>query len=185
MGEPTPIPLVPIPIALDSPEFSSLLRWPFQDSFVGRLLRSDIPQRVQFNWCRIWVSSDADSRLVGFGTLDLCKDYSGFTGGQSHTYIPLLAKNPTIKSMGFGTFILGHLISEAALIVRRGRSGWFDDLLFLDVYTGNDKAIGLYDRAGFVKVIDQPIEDPDEGGRGYFIMAKRVSIAARNTPLPS
>ena len=150
-----------------------------------RLLCSDVPQRVQFNGCKIWAYADSDTGLVGFGTLDFCKDYSGLADGLFQTYIPLLARHPTIESRGYGTFILGHLVSEAALLVRRCRPGWVSDLLFLDVYTGNNKAIELYERAGFVKLTEEPIEDPDEGDKGYFVMAKtRISIAPRNTPTP-
>ena len=41
-----PVPLIPVPIALDSPEFTAILGWPFADSFVLRLLQTDIPSKL-------------------------------------------------------------------------------------------------------------------------------------------
>jgi ribosomal protein S18 acetylase RimI-like enzyme len=174
MCDTTPIPLKPILIDLESPEFAAIAGWPFVDPFVGRLLRDDIPQRVRFNNCRIWIYRDPSDRLVGFGTLDVCNDYYGFTGGVSHPYIPLLAVNPTIKSLGYGTSIVRHLIGEAALLAYRGSC---HDLLFLDVYTTSKRAIDLYDRCEFVILTEVPLIDALDGNKEYFVMAKRVSIA--------
>src|SRR5438105_3664538 len=116
MAHGPPIPLTAVLIQLDSPEFEAISGWPFADRFVRRLLQDDIPQRVQFNNCTIWTYRDPDGRLVGFGTLDVCGDCREFTGGKPHLYIPLLAVNPTIKSLGYGTSIVHHLIDEAALL---------------------------------------------------------------------
>lgn len=174
MGERITIPLTPIPIEIDSPEFEAISGWPFADPFVGRLLRYDIPQRVRSNEGRVWVYRDPEGRLVGFGALDICGDYRERAGGRSHPYIPLLAVNPSFERLGHGTSIVRHLIGEAALLVPRpGCSA----VLFLDVYATSTKAIELYDRCGFIKLIDEPIPDEDEGGKPYFIMARRVSIA--------
>jgi len=174
MCDRTPILLTPGAIDLDSPEFSAISGWPFADLFVGRLLRDDIPQRAMFNNGRVWVYRDPDGRLVGFGTLDVCEDYSGYTAGRPHPYIPLLAVNPTIKSLGYGTSIVQHLIGEAALLASRGGC---HDVLFLDVYTTSVKAIELYDKCGFMKLTDEPVADPLEDGKSYYVMAKRVAIA--------
>src|SRR5690349_850202 len=95
----TPIPLSPAPIGLRSPEFAAISGWPYADPFVSRLLAGDIPQRVLYGNCRVWVYRDPQSQMVGFGTLDVCDDYQEYTGGRPHTYIPLLAVNPTIRSL--------------------------------------------------------------------------------------
>jgi hypothetical protein len=71
MADRPPIPLTPILIGLDSPEFEAISGWPFADPFVRRLLQEDIPQRVQFGNCAIWTYRDPEGRLVGFGTLDV------------------------------------------------------------------------------------------------------------------
>ncbi len=180
MTDLTPIPLTPILIELDSPEFQTISDWQFEDSFVGRLLRDDIPQRVQFNDCKLWVYHDPDSRVVGFGTIDVCKDYSEYVDRRPHPYIPLLAKNPTLKSLGYGTSIVRHLIGEAVLLVHRYTPGMCSDVLFLDVYTSSERAIRLYHNSGFVKLTDEPLQDPDHGGKPYIVMAKRVSVAKSN-----
>ena len=175
MSDRTTIPLTPVPIHLDSPEFGEISGWPFEDPFVGRLLREDIPQRVQFNNGLVWVYRDPDNRLVGFGTIDVCDDYREYTAGRPHPYIPLLAVNPSIESRGYGTSIVRHLIGEAALLACRRRGS--HDVLFLDVYTTSVKAIALYDRAGFTRLVQEPIPDPSEQGKAYIIMGKRVSVA--------
>jgi GNAT superfamily N-acetyltransferase len=176
-----PIPLTAALIELDSPEFAAISGWPFTDPFVSRLLKNDIPQRVVFGHCRIWTYRDPDSRLVGFGTLDICSDCREYTGGKLHPYIPLLAVNPTIKSLGYGTSIVRHLIDEAALFALRGQC---HEVLFLDVYTTNDRGIRVYTECGFVTISPQPIPDPDEGGMSYIVMAKRVSISPPSTEPP-
>jgi ribosomal protein S18 acetylase RimI-like enzyme len=167
--------LTPIPINLDSVEFAAICGWPFADSFVVRLLRDDIPQRVQFGNCRIWIYRDPGARLAGFGTLDVCDDYREFTGGRPHPYIPLLAVNPTVKSLGYGTSIVRHLIEEAALLACR--PGECHDVLFLDVYTTSEKAISVYGACAFEQITESPIQDLQEGGKSYIVMAKRVSIS--------
>ncbi len=174
MSDRTPIPLTPILIDLASREFEAISGWPFADPFVARLLREDIPQRVQFGYCRIWLYRDPDGRLVGFGTLDMCDDCREFTGGKFHPYIPLLAVNPTIKSLGYGTSIVRHLIDEAAVLACQSLC---HEVLFLDVYTSSVKAIKVYADCGFAEVNPEPIPDPQEGGKTYLVMAKRVAIA--------
>jgi GNAT superfamily N-acetyltransferase len=175
MSDRTPIPLIPALIRLGSAEFEAISGWPFADPFVLRLLRNDIPQRVQFGNCRIWIYRDPEGRLVGFGTLDVCDDYRMYTSGRAHPYIPLLAVNPTIKSLGYGTTIVQHLIAEAALLACR--PGGCHDVLYLDVYTTSSKAIEVYTACGFVSVTPEPIPDVQDGGKLYIVMAKRVTIA--------
>lgn len=175
MSERPPIPLTPVPIEIDSKEFDTIANWPYSDPFVSRLLRADIPQRVQFGNCRIWIYRDPDGQSVGFGTLDVCEDYGEFTGGAFHPYIPLLAVNPTIKSLGYGTSIVRHLTDEAALLACRPNG--CHDVLYLDVYTTSEKAIGLYTSAGFAQITPEPIVDAQEGGKLYIVMAKRVAVA--------
>jgi GNAT superfamily N-acetyltransferase len=156
-----PIPLTAVLIELDSPEFAAISDWPFADAFVGRLLQNDIPQRVVFGNCGIWTYRDPDARLVGFGTLDICGDCREYTHGKLHPYIPLLAVNPTIRSLGYGTSIVRHLIDQAALLALRGLC---HDVLFLDVYTTNNKAIRVYTECGFVIITPEPMPDPEEEG---------------------
>lgn len=76
--------------------------------------------------------------------------------------------------MGYGTTIVRHLIDEAALLARQGSC---HDILFLDVYTSNVKAISVYAACGFVDITPAPIPDPQESGKAYIIMARRVAIA--------
>jgi GNAT superfamily N-acetyltransferase len=175
MAHGPPVPLTAVLIGLDSSEFQAISGWPFADAFVRRLLQEDIPQRVQFGNCSVWTYRDPDGSLVGFGTLDRCGDCSEYTGGKLHPYIPLLAINPTIKSRGFGTGIVRHLIDEAALLALRGLC---HDVLFLDVYTTNEKAIRVYTECGFAIVSPEPVRDPQESGKTYIVMAKRISVAS-------
>jgi hypothetical protein len=46
------------------------------------------------------------------------------------------------------------------------------------VYTTSEKAIRVYTECGFATVSPEPISDPQEGGKTYIVMAKRVSIAS-------
>ncbi len=173
MAHDSPIPLTPVLVGLNSPEFEAISGWPFADPFVARLLQEDIPQRVQFGNCRIWIYRDPEGRLVGFGTLDVSDECREYAEGRLHPYIPLLAINPTIKSLGYGTSIVRHLSDEAALLAFQGLC---HDVLFLDVYTTSKKAIQVYEVCGFACVTPEPIPDPVEGGKTYVVMAKRVSI---------
>lgn len=175
MSDLAPIPLTPTQVRPGTPEFEEIAAWPFADPFVARLLRTDIPQRARFGNCRVWVYCDPQGQPVGFGTLDVCDDYRGCTGGLPHPYIPLLALNPTIKSLGYGTTIVGHLIDEAALSAARG--GCYD-MLFLDVYVASEKAVKLYLKCEFVQITPDPIPDAQEGGKPYLVMARRVGVAA-------
>lgn len=174
MSHGLPIPLSPVLIGLESPEFETISGWPFADSFVKRLLQEDLPQRVQFGNCKIWAYRAPNGQLVGFGSLDVSTECLEFTQGKAHPYIPLLAINPLIRSLGYGTSIVRHLIDEAALLTLRGHC---HDVLFLDVYTSSEKAIRVYTDCGFVTVTPEAIVDPQEGGKSYIIMAQRVSIS--------
>jgi len=168
-----PIPLTAARIEPDSPEFQAICGWPFADAYVSQLLQSDIPQRVVFGNCSVWAYREPGGSLVGFGTLDISEDCQLYTRGKLHTYIPLLAVNPTIKSLGYGTGILQHLIDEATLLAL---AGLCHDVLFLDVYTSNHKAIDLYARLGFEQISPEPIADSAQPGQEYIIMARRESI---------
>lgn len=175
-----PIPLTPVRIVPGDEAYEAILTWPFAaDPFyegqVTRLLRNDIPVRVQYSFGLVWVYNDPNGNSVGFGTLDVCKDYERFTGGLFHSYIPLLAVNPSFQRLGHGKSIVQHLIGEAVLIARSPAD--FSDLLFLDVYTANTAAISLYEKQGFeILNLDCPIQDTQENNEPYFIMAKRVSL---------
>ena len=167
--------VTPSLIELDAPEFKEISSWRFADDYVGRLLSSDIPQRAVYGNGLIFGYRDPGGLLVGFGTIDVCDDYRSYADGQMHTYIPLLAVNETMQGKGFGRSILHHLIAEAALA--RQRAGNCHEVLFLDVYVDNGKAISLYEKCGFRRITTEPIQDPDENGRFYVVMAKRIAIS--------
>jgi ribosomal protein S18 acetylase RimI-like enzyme len=175
MSDFTRVPPTPVVIELGSHEFREICGWQFANSYVGRLLRDDIPRRMRRRAGRIWVYRDQRDHLVGFGTIDVNDHYSDYTDGRLHPYIPLLAVNPMMGRQGYGTSIVEHLIGEAAMMAREQDHCY--DVLFLDVYTSNTGAITLYEKCGFEKVSDQPSLDPDENNEPYFIMAKRVSVA--------
>jgi len=175
MADRTPIPLTPFSVELGTPEFSEICGWHFDDPYIGRLLRDDIPQRMLFGKGQTWVYRDPEKRLVGFGTIDVCDEYGPFTGGCLHPYIPLLAVNPGSRGHGHGTSIVRHLIGEAAILARL-QSG-VHDVLFLDVYVANERAIRLYRKCGFETITAESIPDPLENGAPYIIMAMRVSVA--------
>ena len=143
--------LQPRQIRPRDPLFNQLLSWPFHEPYVGRLLRNDIPQRARNGNGRIWVYEDDLSKtIVGFGTIDVCPEYSKLTGGQFHPLIPLLAVHPLHEGRGYGGFIVDHLIGEAVLLARQPHAGCCD-LLFLDVYESNIRAVYLYEKRGFVR----------------------------------
>jgi len=160
-------------------EYDEILNWRYSDdeAFVSRLLKNDIPQRIQYKNGSLWVYRDRNNVLVGFGSLDFCDEYAQFANDGPHPYIPLLAVNPSMRGHGYGKQILNHLIDQAALVWAYNPQSC--DRLFLDVYTTNKTAIGLYQRFGFIEINGEPIPDPDQGGETYIIMARRISIAQR------
>ena len=180
-----PIPLTAVRTAPGETEYQALLAWPFPakpfyEGQLIRLLQNDIPHRVmyRYSFVLVWVYRDQDGNTVGFGTLDVCKDYTRFTGGKVHCYIPLLAVNPAFQKRGHGRSIVEHLTAEAVLIAQSPAD--ISDVLFLDVYTANQTAISLYDKCGFVTMNpDAPIPDPQENNEMYFIMAKRVAVSSQ------
>jgi ribosomal protein S18 acetylase RimI-like enzyme len=174
MSDITPINLLAVPIALDSPEFTAICDWPFQDDYVRRVLRDDVRWRVHRGTGRVWIYLNPEGELAGFGTIDECRDYGDYTEGQLHPYIPLLAVNPAMQGRGYGRYIVRHLVDLAAILA--SGPGGCRDILFLDVYTDNTVAIRLYEKCGFRVIEPEPRSDPDEGGRPYFIMAMRVSV---------
>jgi ribosomal protein S18 acetylase RimI-like enzyme len=103
----------------------------------------------------------------------VCGDCREYAEGNLHPYIPLLAVNPTIKSKGYGTSIVRDLIDGSAILASLNLC---HDVLFLDVYTTNQKAIDVYTECGFRTISPAPIPDPQEEGKTYVVMAKRVSI---------
>ena len=176
MTDRVPVHLTPSIVALGSDEYKAISAWPYSDAFVPRLLTDDIPYGLVFSQCRMWVYKDPAGQIVGFGTLDLCRVHDTFTSGQLHTYIPLLAVNPSMQGKGYGTSILRHLTDEAAIAATQ--SSVCHDMLFLDVYTSSEPAIKMYEKSGFVVVSPSPILDELEGGKPYIIMARRVSVAS-------
>ncbi|MGP0067543.1 MAG: GNAT family N-acetyltransferase [Isosphaeraceae bacterium] len=166
------IPLTPCLIQLDSPEFKEILEWTFADSYVSRLLQNDIPNRMQFGKGRTWIYRDPHGRIAGFGIIDVCEEYSEYTAGMPHPYIPLLAVNSEMGGRGHGKSIVLHLIDEAVRLAHIEQI--CSDVLFLDVYVDNFVAIRLYAKAGFANVKQEPIPDPSEGNKPFFIMARRV-----------
>jgi ribosomal protein S18 acetylase RimI-like enzyme len=181
MAPSQPIPLNAVRTAPGQPEYQSLLAWPFaaQPFYEGqvlRLLQNDIPHRVMYGVGLVWVYRNPAGETIGFGALDVCKEYEQFTGGKYHTYIPLLAVHPAFQKRGHGRSIVEHLITEAVWIAQS--PGDFSDLLFLDVYTANQGAISLYNKCGFVALNSSaPIPDPQENNEAYILMARSLAVA--------
>src|SRR6185437_2693094 len=170
--------LRPIQIDASHSIFEEFRRWPFSDSFVSRLLRDDIPQRLLFSNALLWAYQDTDENdLVGFGCIDVCTEYQQFTGYEPHPYIPLLAVNPGREGRGYGKAIVRHLISVSAYLASQKEPACHD-LLFLDVYVTSTRARALYEKSGFVIVSAQPIYDEIEKN-SYLVMAQRVSQGSR------
>jgi ribosomal protein S18 acetylase RimI-like enzyme len=178
MSETAPVSLDAIPIKLNSPEYQQdICGWPYPDSYVGEMLQSEIPDRVSTGKGRVWAYRDSNREIVGFGTMDICSDYSYLTDDvRPHTYIPLLAVNPQKQGNGFGTFIIRHLVDEATVTVSES-GGDCHGFLFLDVYDWNTRAISLYEKHGFLKINTTPELD-EKRNQSYFVMALDVSIAA-------
>ena len=153
-----------------SPEYEQVAAWPFEDRFVSRLLSEDIPQRMQYSNCRLWRYLNPNSDNVGFGTLEVSRYYSEYTSGLPHLYIPLLALNPNAGRYGYGTSIVKHLIREAAKIMTGIPLCY--PLVFLDVYTDSLDAIRLYDKCGFLRLVETAILDEQAEGKPYYIMTK-------------
>jgi ribosomal protein S18 acetylase RimI-like enzyme len=181
MSTSQPIPLTAVRTLPDQPAYRAILGWqfaeePFYEGQVKSLLQSDIPQRILFGACAFWVYQDPDGNSVGFGTLDVCKDYACYTDEKSHTYIPLLAVNPAFQKRGHGRSIVQYLIAEAVLCAQSPAT--ISDILFLDVYTANKPAISLYEKCGFVILNpDSPIQDPQENNESYIVMATKAAVA--------
>ena len=100
-------------------------------------------------------------------------DCGEFTSDQLHTYISILGVNASMQGRGFGRAIVRHLIAEAAILALTV-SGCHD-VLFLDVYADNQKAIHLDEACGFRRLTSESIPDSREDGRPYIIMGTRVS----------
>ncbi len=173
MSDRTPIPLTPILIPHDSPEFREIRDWPFADPYIGRLLREDIPRHVILWDCQIWIYHDPDGQTVGFGTIDVCDDYYDFTRNQLHPYIPLLAVNPSMEGRGHGRWIVRDLIDKAGILARIEGC---HNVLYLDVYAENEKAIKLYEKCGFMKTKDEPRLDSREADKPYIIMFQQLFV---------
>ena len=164
-----PVPLDAVSVGLGGPIYAAISAWPYADAFVGRLLGDDLPRRVRLGSCRVWAYREPSGQLAGFGSLDTCADYGWITGGTPHLYISLLAVNPTIKSMGYGTTIVRHLLTEAEKSARDGDVP--SPVVYLDVYTASEKTIGLYAKWGFEPVTG-PLADDLAGGLAYVVMAR-------------
>ena len=50
------------------------------------------------------------------------------------------------------------------------------DILYLNVYIDGLKARALYEKSGFETIRSVPIADPEERGRVFVVMAKRVGV---------
>lgn len=166
----TPL-LRPTGIHRGHPAFAEACGYNYAQGFVARLLATDIPQLMAWKNCQFYVFHNSDDELVGFGTLHKSDQWSSLVGGKEHYYIPLLAVRKEHEGKKYGKFILNHLIETAALHVFLGKE--MSDRLILDVYT--DGPVSMYEKAGFEHLIAQPQPDPEEGGRAYHIMGKRLS----------
>ncbi len=169
-----------VAIQLGGTEYDTILSWPYADQYVAKLLHVDIPRRIKFGDCQVWVYYNPDKQMVGFGVLDINDCYSDYTLSKPHPYIVLLAINPTIKSFGYGTSIVDHLIGAATVLAANPLRCC--DRLFLDVYVDNDRGIDLYMRCGFVPVECEPIPDPLEAGKQYLVMSRSVAVEPTRAP---
>lgn len=120
---PTAPPLHPSPIYPGHPDYDALLAWPFPTTpfyaaQVLNVLRNDIPQRMLFETCIVWLYRDGGGNAVGFGTLAVTQEYPQFTNGLRHVYIPVLGVHPDFGGKGYGESIVNHLFSEAVLFYR-------------------------------------------------------------------
>jgi hypothetical protein len=172
-----PVPLDSEPVQLKSEDHNLILSWDFPDEFVSRLLRKDVPQRIERGACSLWIYREPGGAAVGLGCLDFCFDYEEITGGVAHPHIPLLSLAPGIdsKGKGYGTSIVRHLVSNAAIAVA-GAPDVFYGAIFLEVYQASAGAIRLYHREEFVNLFDEPILDPEDGNKPYYIMSKRLTF---------
>src|SRR5438309_9947 len=94
--------LIPVQIFPGDPHFQALLNTSFgsetfYEAQISRLLKDDISFRVMFSSGQIWIYQDEQRATVGFGTLDVCAEYSRFTEGAAHSYLPLLAVLPSYR----------------------------------------------------------------------------------------
>lgn len=172
MPERRAIPLRPVRVDVGGDEFAEVCSWPFPDSYITSLLKGDIPQRR----CAIFAYTDPSHEIVGFGSLQLCREYAPIIGhlpeGHRHPYIPLLAVKPDKQGRGHGTEIVKHLTAEAVICACVPTC---HPTLFLDVYEDNAAAIRLYTNADFV-ILGSDI-DERENNRPYLIMARSVANA--------
>jgi len=174
------IPLTPIRIAVDDLDFQSILTWPFADDpfyegQVKQVLDVEFRRRYYFGTATIWIYRDPNADVVGFGTLDLWPEYPQFTSGQRHCYIPVIGVNPGFQKRGHGRSIVKHLVAESVLLA--GSEPDVSSLVFLDVYTANQGAIGLYQKCGFT-ILDPDIVklDPAENNEPYVVMAVTIRV---------
>jgi ribosomal protein S18 acetylase RimI-like enzyme len=123
----------------------------------------------------IFLYTDVNREVIGFGTIDVCLDYKYLTGNRPHPHIPLIAVRPDLRGKGIGTLIVKHLIGEALL-----RASWPGlncyQAVFLEVYTDNSAGIRTYQKNGFENLSDEPSYDTEEK-KNYFIMVRSLSIA--------
>lgn len=159
-----------LPINPGSVRFIS--SWGFADEYVKRLLLTDILDRQRGNQIRMWVFQNERGQTVGFGTLDLCADWSYLCDGKRHPYVPLLAVHPGFQRRGIGSKIVNHLINEATLALVDQPS--LHRSLLLDVYSDNVGGIGLYQKSGF-QFIGNPHIDPQENNKEFRIMATQLA----------
>jgi len=82
-----------------------------------------------------------EGRIVGCGYVKLRASRSAYIHEQ-HAYLGFMYVEPESRRQGINKMILDSLISWSK---ERG----IDDI-YLDVYAGNAKAVGAYEKAGFV-----------------------------------
>lgn len=189
----SPPDLVPEEVEPGGPLFREIAAWPFPESpfyaaQVKRLLNSDLPQQLRNGEyaARMWAFRDpavADG-VVGFGCLTVANYYAAYTGNRPHCYIPLLAKHPAVERGGIGKAIVAHLEAAARGVVASLWNRGISEFLFLDVYCDNVPAWNLYAKKfGFETLNEnEPIPDPDEGGKPYFVMAKALPTPPGHRP---
>lgn len=182
MSRPADTVSIPFRIDCGSGEYHSLLSWPFPsvpfyERQVLRVLAVDVPQRFAAGNCQCWIYKDGADEVVGFGAIQfMSEDCLSFAEpGKLHTYLVVLGTHPGHQKRGHGKRIFNHLFDLSIQYAAGQAIEGYDDCVYLDVYTTNTIAIGIYQKAGFTILNEvDPIPDPAENNETYYVMARKA-----------
>ncbi|MGL4421357.1 MAG: GNAT family N-acetyltransferase [Gemmataceae bacterium] len=136
----------------------------------------------------LWHFLDERGESVAFGTLDIVFMYPTNNEMLKHLYIPLLAVRADQSGKGYGKEVVQFLINEATIwrymleVTIQELQVPFSDHLYLDVYTNNAPAVGLYQKCGFQIIEPEPRLDELNNNAPYYVMARRIAIAPAPAP---